>query len=90
MYKLAIWILIDNYYDALRPGNEVAKRTCGQIQTEQGLFYFVEPVLNGKTSTCMFDYRYLPSGIINNMKNLGLDIGKVSTFSLRHATMLVY
>jgi len=52
-----IWILTDNYYDALRPDNDVAKRyrvtPCESIHAEHGLAYFVETLIDGKTSCGM-------------------------------------
>jgi 7,8-dihydropterin-6-yl-methyl-4-(beta-D-ribofuranosyl)aminobenzene 5'-phosphate synthase len=44
----------------------------------------VETVVNGKKSTCMYDYGLYPVGMINNIKLLGLDIGKTNAFSLSH------
>ncbi len=57
--KISVWVLTDNYYDALRPDAKITKRyrvTPGKsIHAEHGLSYYVETVINGKTSACMFD-----------------------------------
>lgn len=86
--KVTIWVLTDNYYDALRPDSKITMRyrvTPGKsIHAEHGLAYYVETVVNGKTSSCMFDYGLDPVGVMNNVALLGLDLGKTSAFSLSH------
>ncbi|HTY62815.1 MAG TPA: MBL fold metallo-hydrolase [Acidobacteriota bacterium] len=83
-----IWILTDNYYDALRADHAVAKRyrvTPGQsIHAEHGLAYFVESVVDAQTSTCVFDFGLDPGGIINNSKLLKIDLGGADAFVLSH------
>ena len=83
-----IWILTDNYYDALRSDNKVAKRyrvTAGEsIHAEHGLAYFLETVIDGKTSTCMFDFGLDPIGVIKNAKLLKIDLGRADAFVLSH------
>jgi 7,8-dihydropterin-6-yl-methyl-4-(beta-D-ribofuranosyl)aminobenzene 5'-phosphate synthase len=83
-----IWVLTDNYYDALRPDHEVAKRyrvTPGEsIHAEHGLAYFLETVINGKTSACMFDFGLDPRGVMNNAKLLKIDLGSADAFALSH------
>jgi 7,8-dihydropterin-6-yl-methyl-4-(beta-D-ribofuranosyl)aminobenzene 5'-phosphate synthase len=85
---IRIWILADNYYDALRPDSEVAKRyraTPGKsIHAEHGLAYFVETTINRETYSCMFDFGLDPRGVINNIDLLGIDIGKSDAFILSH------
>ncbi len=85
---LRIWILTDNYYDALRSDHEVAKRyrvTPGEsIHAEHGLAYFVETVIEGKTSTCMFDFGLDPRGVMNNAKLLKIDLASANAFVLSH------
>jgi 7,8-dihydropterin-6-yl-methyl-4-(beta-D-ribofuranosyl)aminobenzene 5'-phosphate synthase len=86
--KLTIWVLTDNYYDALRPDSKITKRyrvlPGKSIHAEHGLAYYVESVVNGKTSTCMFDYGLDPVGVMSNISTLGLDLGKTNAFSLSH------
>jgi 7,8-dihydropterin-6-yl-methyl-4-(beta-D-ribofuranosyl)aminobenzene 5'-phosphate synthase len=86
--RVRIWVLTDNYYDALRPDNEVARRyrvVPGEcIHAEHGLAYYLETVQDGKSYSCMFDFGLDPSGVINNAALLGLDLGKVSAFVLSH------
>jgi len=86
--KITVWVLTDNYYDALRPDAKITKRyrvaPGKSIHAEHGLSYYVETVTNGKTSACMFDYGLDPVGVLNNTALLGLDLGKTDAFSLSH------
>ncbi len=83
-----IWILTDNYYDALRSDHEVAKRyrvTPGEsIHAEHGLAYFLETVIDGKASACMFDFGLDPRGVMNNAKLLKIDLGSADAYVLSH------
>jgi 7,8-dihydropterin-6-yl-methyl-4-(beta-D-ribofuranosyl)aminobenzene 5'-phosphate synthase len=86
--KVTIWVITDNYYDALRPDAKFTKRyrvlPGKSIHAEHGLSYYVETVVNGKTSSCMLDYGLDPVGVMNNIAMLGLDLGKANAFSLSH------
>jgi 7,8-dihydropterin-6-yl-methyl-4-(beta-D-ribofuranosyl)aminobenzene 5'-phosphate synthase len=86
--KLTIWVLADNYYDANEPDNKITKRYRQSLgksaHAEHGLSFYVETVIGGKTSVCMFDYGINPIGVLNNIALLGLDIGKTNAFSLSH------
>jgi 7,8-dihydropterin-6-yl-methyl-4-(beta-D-ribofuranosyl)aminobenzene 5'-phosphate synthase len=86
--KLTVWVVTDNYYDLNRPDAKIAKRYRSgpdkSIHAEHGLSFYVETVVNGKKSTCMYDYGLYPVGVINNIELLGLDIGKTNAFSLSH------
>ncbi len=86
--KLTVWVVTDNYYDLNRLDSNIAKRYRSNpekaIHAEHGLSFYVETVVNGKTSTCMYDYGLYPLGVINNIELLGLDIGKTNAFSLSH------
>ena len=86
--KVTIWVLTDNYYDALRPDTKITKRYRAvpgkSIHAEHGLAFYVETVVNGKASACMFDYGLDPVGVVNNIGLLGLDLGKANAFGLSH------
>ena len=86
--KLTIWVVTDNYYDALRPDTKIAKRYRAapgkSIHAEHGLAFYVETIVNGKVSTCMFDYGLDSTGVMNNLALLGLDLAKVNAFALSH------
>jgi 7,8-dihydropterin-6-yl-methyl-4-(beta-D-ribofuranosyl)aminobenzene 5'-phosphate synthase len=86
--KLTIWILADNYYDTNEPDTTITKRyrsVAGKsINAQHGLSYYIETVIGGKTSACMFDFGLDPVGVMNNIALLGLDIGKTNAFGLSH------
>ncbi len=86
--KLTVWVVTDNSYDTLRPDTKIAKRYRSgpgkAILAEHGVSFYVETVVNGKTSTCMFDYGHDALGLMNNITLLGLDIANASAFSLSH------
>ena len=86
--KVTVWVLADNYYDALRPDSPITKRFRSMpgksIHAEHGLGYYVETVVDGKASTCMFDYASDAAGVMNNINLLGIDIGKTNAFGLSH------
>ncbi|MEM5787785.1 MAG: MBL fold metallo-hydrolase [Syntrophobacteraceae bacterium] len=86
--KLSVWVITDNYYDALRPEAKVTKRfrvvPGRSIHAEHGLSYYIETTVDGKTSSCMFDYGLDPQGVLHNIRMLGLDLGKTDAFALSH------
>jgi 7,8-dihydropterin-6-yl-methyl-4-(beta-D-ribofuranosyl)aminobenzene 5'-phosphate synthase len=87
--KLTVWVLTDNYYDTNVPNAKITKRyrvggPGASIHAEHGLSFYVETVVKGKTSACMYDYGLDPVGVMNNIRLLGLDIGKSNAFSLSH------
>jgi len=86
--KVTVLVLTDNYYDSNRPDSKVTKRyrvvPGKSIHAEHGLSYYVETVINGNTSSCMFDYGLDPVGVMNNIALLGVDPGKAKAFSLSH------
>src|SRR5512143_156676 len=86
--KLTVWVLTDNYYDTNIVDGKNGKRyrvvPGKSIHAEHGLSYYVETVVDNKTSACMFDYGLDSAGVMNNIALLGIDIAKASAFSLSH------
>jgi len=86
--KVTVWVLTDNYYDTNLRDAKITKRYRAvpgkSIHAEHGLSYYVETVVEGKTSACIFDYGLDPVGVLNNIALLGLDPGKAKAFSLSH------
>jgi 7,8-dihydropterin-6-yl-methyl-4-(beta-D-ribofuranosyl)aminobenzene 5'-phosphate synthase len=86
--RVTVTVLTDNYYDALRPDTEFAKRyrtSPGKsVYSEHGLAYFIETESGGETGACMFDFGMNAAGVMNNMELLGLDIGDAAAFALSH------
>jgi 7,8-dihydropterin-6-yl-methyl-4-(beta-D-ribofuranosyl)aminobenzene 5'-phosphate synthase len=86
--RLIIWVLTDNYYDALRPNVKNTKRYRSKpgksIHAEHGIAFYIETMVAGKASHCMYDFGVDPVGVMNNIELLGIDIGKTNAFSLSH------
>jgi 7,8-dihydropterin-6-yl-methyl-4-(beta-D-ribofuranosyl)aminobenzene 5'-phosphate synthase len=86
--KLTVWVVTDNYYDANRPDVKNTKRyrvlPGRSIHAEHGLSFYLETVVNGHTSTCMFDFGLDPLGVMNNLALLGIDVGRTTAFCLSH------
>ena len=86
--RLAITIITDNHYDALRPDASVTKRFRTQpgkwMHAEHGLSYFIETTSGGSTSAFMFDYGLDGHGVKGNMDVLGIDVAKAGGFGLSH------
>jgi 7,8-dihydropterin-6-yl-methyl-4-(beta-D-ribofuranosyl)aminobenzene 5'-phosphate synthase len=86
--RLTLTIVADNYYDALRPDPPMGKRFRAlpgvSLHAEHGFSCHLEGVGNGRSSFFMFDYGLDPLGIIKNMEQLGIDVGRVDTFGLSH------
>ncbi|HWR97357.1 MAG TPA: MBL fold metallo-hydrolase [Candidatus Methanoperedens sp.] len=86
--RVTVWVLVDNYYDALRPDSPITKRyrvvPGKSIHAEHGISFFVESVVDGQPSACMFDFGLDAAGVMNNLALLGIDLGKAKAFSLSH------
>lgn len=86
--RLTITVITDNYYDALRPDTKAATRyrtTPGaSIHAEHGLSYFIETETSGNRSAFMFDYGVDGSGVLNNMRILDIDFGRLDALALSH------
>ncbi len=86
--RLTIWVLTDNYYDSNRADVKNTKRfrslSGKSIHAEHGISYYIETLVGGKASTCMFDFGLDPVGVLNNIALLGIEVGKTNAFSLSH------
>jgi len=86
--RLAVTVITDNYYNALRPDPPNGKRyrsfPGASIHAEHGFSCHLETRVNGKSHFFMFDYGLDCRGIINNMELLGIDPSKVDAFGLSH------
>jgi 7,8-dihydropterin-6-yl-methyl-4-(beta-D-ribofuranosyl)aminobenzene 5'-phosphate synthase len=86
--KLSVWVVTDNYYDTNIKDSKIGKRyravSGKMIHAEHGLCYYVETVVNGKVSACMYDFGTDPAGVMNNIALLGIDVGKANAFALSH------
>jgi 7,8-dihydropterin-6-yl-methyl-4-(beta-D-ribofuranosyl)aminobenzene 5'-phosphate synthase len=86
--KVTVWVLTDNYFDSNRVDAKNTKRFRAapgkSMHAEHGVSFFVETTVGGKTSSCMYDYGLDAAGVLNNIRLLGIDVGKVGAFSLSH------
>ncbi|MDR3567720.1 MAG: MBL fold metallo-hydrolase [Syntrophobacteraceae bacterium] len=87
--RVTVWVVTDNYYDALRPDAKFARRYRAEaagtsIHAEHGLCYYIETVVGGKSSGCMFDFGQDSRGVANNLALLGIELGNIKAFSLSH------
>ena len=86
--KLTLWVLTDNYYDTNRADVKNTKRyrsvSGKSIHAEHGISFYIETMIGGKTSACMFDFGLDPVGVMNNISLLGIDVWKANAFSLSH------
>jgi 7,8-dihydropterin-6-yl-methyl-4-(beta-D-ribofuranosyl)aminobenzene 5'-phosphate synthase len=85
---MAITVVTDNYYDALRPDNDVATRyriaPGASLHAEHGLSYFIETAAAGAESAFMLDYGADGIGALNNMRLLDIDFGALNALALSH------
>lgn len=89
LQRLAITVVTDNYYDALRPDTTVTKRyrtTPGaSMYAEHGLSYVVETLTKtGATGRLLLDFGINPDGLANNLRLLHMGLGTVDAFALSH------
>lgn len=86
--RLLVTVITDNYYDALRPDTKVStvfrSKPGAIIHAEHGLSYHVETVVNGNSSSLLFDYGMDPMGMSHNIEVLGIDVSKVRAMVLSH------
>ena len=87
--KLVITVITDNYYDCLRWHEKIAKRSTVVIpglalHAEHGLSYYIETVVNGKSSVFMFDYGWDFHGVSRNIELLDLDLKRLDALGLSH------
>jgi hypothetical protein len=75
--SIMITVLADNYVDAGRADEKIAKRlkrVTSPLDTaphgEHGLAYQIENVINGQSHCCLFDFGSDHHGVMKNMKLL--------------------
>jgi 7,8-dihydropterin-6-yl-methyl-4-(beta-D-ribofuranosyl)aminobenzene 5'-phosphate synthase len=83
-----VWTVTDNYYDTLRPDGKAQKRFRSKsgrsMHAEHGVSFFVETVIAGQATACMYDFGVDPVGVLNNLALLGIDPARAKAFSLSH------
>jgi len=73
--KIVISVITDNYADALRPHEKIARRHVGttspmegMLHAEHGLAYHVETVVNAQSHSFLFDYAADFQGVKRNIE----------------------
>jgi 7,8-dihydropterin-6-yl-methyl-4-(beta-D-ribofuranosyl)aminobenzene 5'-phosphate synthase len=86
--KLVITVIVDNYYDRLRPSTDIIKRyyiTPGtSIHAEHGLAYHIETTVNSSSHAFLFDYGMDYYGFSNNVNLLDINMKNVEALGLSH------
>jgi 7,8-dihydropterin-6-yl-methyl-4-(beta-D-ribofuranosyl)aminobenzene 5'-phosphate synthase len=89
--SIMITVLADNYVDATRSDEKIAKRLkriVSPLDTaphgEHGLAYQIETVVDGKSHCCLFDFGSDPQGVMKNMKLLKVDPARVEALGISH------
>ncbi len=93
--KATVTVITDNYYDALKRHDKIARRYGMGIKpgadvyklnlhAEHGLSYHIETVLSGNSHSFLFDYGVDFQGVSRNMELLNIDFRAVEAFGLSH------
>jgi 7,8-dihydropterin-6-yl-methyl-4-(beta-D-ribofuranosyl)aminobenzene 5'-phosphate synthase len=89
--KVVITVITDNYTDALRPHDKIARRPEGTssaldiiLHAEHGLAYYIETVVNGLSHSFLFDFGTDYQGIKRNIGLLKIDLKNIEALVLSH------
>jgi len=89
--KIVVTVITDNYTDALRPHDKIARRPEGTtsaldiiLHAEHGLAYHIETVVNGQSHSFLFDYGTDYQGIKRNIGLLNIDLSNIEALVLSH------
>ena len=86
--RVTILVLADNYYTSLQPGGPNHQRFYLEpgrsIHAEHGESFFLETETGGRTSAALFDFGVDGGGVLNNIRLLGVDLGRVEALGLSH------
>lgn len=89
--RIAITTVVDNYIDTLRRDEPVARRFTRQIarkmqdlRAEHGLAHLVEVTRGATTTRVGFDFSQTDACLNHNVRELGLDVGRLDAIALSH------
>jgi 7,8-dihydropterin-6-yl-methyl-4-(beta-D-ribofuranosyl)aminobenzene 5'-phosphate synthase len=89
--RLSVTTVVDNYFDALRSNESVARRVSTlslgrmpELRAEHGLAHLVEIVRGGTTTRIGFDFGLTPATMNHNVQELGLDPTAIDVLALSH------
>jgi len=93
--RIVVTVITDNYYDAMRPDDKIAKRHSNTVwgalptldlvlHAEHGLAYHVETTLDGQSHSFLFDFASDAQGMKRNIQLLKIDLKKIEAMALSH------
>ncbi|MGB7296025.1 MAG: MBL fold metallo-hydrolase [Candidatus Aminicenantales bacterium] len=89
--KIVITVITDNYTDALRPHDKIARRPEGWtspldiiLHAEHGLAYHVETIVNARSHSFLFDFGTDFQGVKRNLELLRIDLKRIEALALSH------
>src|SRR6266545_1530546 len=89
--RIRVITVVDNYIDALRQDEKVARRHNAfvarqmvDLRAEHGLAHHVEITRGGETMRIAFDFGPSEAAITHNFRVLGLDPGAIDALALSH------
>jgi 7,8-dihydropterin-6-yl-methyl-4-(beta-D-ribofuranosyl)aminobenzene 5'-phosphate synthase len=83
--RITVTIITDNYFETTRPSYKIANRyNGGYIYAEHGLCCHIEPVVDGRSHSFIFDFGPSFAGLSSNMDALKIQLDKVEAFALSH------
>jgi 7,8-dihydropterin-6-yl-methyl-4-(beta-D-ribofuranosyl)aminobenzene 5'-phosphate synthase len=89
--RVRVTTVVDNYIDALRQDEKVARRFSAfvarqmpDLRAEHGLAHYVEVTRGGATTRIAFDFGPSETALTHNFRVLGLDAGAIDALALSH------
>jgi 7,8-dihydropterin-6-yl-methyl-4-(beta-D-ribofuranosyl)aminobenzene 5'-phosphate synthase len=89
--RVAVTTVVDNYTDALRKDERIARRwnafvarRLPELRAEHGLCHHVEVTRQGATTRLLFDFGPTPEAMVHNLRELQLDPRGVDLIALSH------
>jgi len=93
--KIEIITLMDNYTDCLIPSSQKVKRNphykngkvAPPLMAEHGLSLLIRVFENGRSHNILLDAGWSETGVLHNLKELGIEVNKIETAVLSHGHM---
>jgi 7,8-dihydropterin-6-yl-methyl-4-(beta-D-ribofuranosyl)aminobenzene 5'-phosphate synthase len=89
--RVSVTTVVDNYIDALRQDEKVARRFSAfvarqmpDLRAEHGLAHYVEVTRGDETTRIAFDFGPSETALTHNFRVLGLDPGSIDALALSH------
>jgi len=93
--KIEIITLMDNYTDCLIPSSQNVKRNphykngevVPPLMAEHGLSLLIRVFENGRPHSLLLDAGWSETGVLHNLRELGIEVNKIETAVLSHGHM---